>query len=74
MNNQIPSMTFFTEERMLEFWGYVRAILSSISPMVMLAVAIIAVGLLLVIIISSFKQAAKKDNDDDDRDYEVRHY
>lgn len=74
MNNQLPSMNFFTEARMLEFWGYVRTILSSVSPMVMLAVAIIAVGLLLVIIITSFKQAAKKEDDEEDQDYEIRRY
>ncbi|KAB2333981.1 hypothetical protein [Bacillus mesophilum] len=71
--NQLPSMNFFTEERMLEFWGYVRQLLSSVSPMVMLAVALIALGLFLVIIINTFKQAASK-NDDDDDEIEVKHY
>lgn len=76
MNNyNIPSMNFFTKDRMLEFWGYVRELLLATSPMVMLGVAIIAVGLLLGIIISMFKQANREDNDNDhDDDYEVRHY
>ncbi|MGD6940959.1 hypothetical protein ACQCT6_02825 [Cytobacillus gottheilii] len=69
--NQLPSMNFFTEERMLEFWGYVRQLLSSVSPMVMLAVALIALGLFLVVIINTFKQAASKD---DDEEFEVKHY
>ncbi|MFC5732168.1 hypothetical protein [Cytobacillus gottheilii] len=71
--NQLPSMNFFTEARMLEFWGYVKQLLSAVSPMVLLAVAVIAAGMLLVIIVNAFRQAASKDDDDND-EYEVKHY
>lgn len=71
--NEIPSMKFFTEERMLEFWGYVRELLMSASPMVMLSVAVVAVGMFLTIIINAFKQA-RSNNNDDDSDYEIKHY
>lgn len=67
-------MTFFTEERLLEFWGYVRSMLLSVSPMVMLMVALTAVSLLLVIVVRIFKQANRKDDKDDDDEFEIRHY
>lgn len=72
-SNSIPDMTFFTDARMQEFWGLVKALLLSVSPMVMISVALIAVGMLLTIIVNSFKQARSKD-DDDDSDYEIKHY
>ena len=71
MMANIPSMNFFTEARMLEFWGYVRAILMSASPMVMLGVAIFCVGLVITIIIRAFRQAQ---DDDQDEDFDIKHY
>lgn len=67
------NITFATPGNMNTFWGFVRTLLSFASPWVMIAVAIMAVGLLLVIVINSFKNAAKDDSEDKD-DYEVRHY
>ncbi|MGG0718384.1 hypothetical protein ABE096_12440 [Robertmurraya massiliosenegalensis] len=64
-------MNFFTEARMMEFWGYVKTILTSASPMVMLMFALIAVGFTIGIIIRIFKEARK---DDDEDDYEIKHY
>ena len=71
--NQLPSMTFFTDARMLEFWGYVRQLLSVASPMVMLVAAAIAVSMLIGIIVRAIRKA-KDDEDDDDQGYEVKHY
>lgn len=66
-------ITFATPENMNIFWGFVKTLLGFASPWVMLAVAIISVGLLLVIVVAAFKQAAKKDDNDED-EVEIRHY
>lgn len=66
------SMVFFTPERMMEFWGYCRMLLISASPMVMISVALIAVGLTISIIVRIFAKA--KEDDGADQDYEVKHY
>lgn len=78
MDNNLPSMQFFTDARLREFWGYVRELTLTVSPLIMLAAAVVAVGMLLAIIVNAFKQASRNDDDDDDRndnnDYEVRRY
>lgn len=67
--------TFFTSARLMEFWGWVKILLQMASPAVLIAVAIIAVGLLLAIVIRAFKKASKEqyagsydviEEDDDD--------
>ncbi|SEO80471.1 hypothetical protein SAMN04488134_11358 [Amphibacillus marinus] len=63
-------MNFWTQENMLEFWGYVRMLLETAGPGVMLAAAVAAVGFLIPIIINAFKKA----NTDDEQDYEYREY
>lgn len=72
----LGNIVFFTPERMSELWDMVGKLLSMASPMVMLAAAIVAVGLLIGVVIHSFRQAAvtKKEDDDDDNGYEVRRY
>lgn len=64
-------INFFTAENMTEFWGYVKMLLSEISPGVMLVTSTAAVGFLLVIIIKAFR---KSDEDENNDDIEVRHY
>lgn len=67
--------TFFTSARLMEFWGWVKILLQMASPAVLIAVAIIAVGLLLAIVIRAFKKSSKEqyagsydviEEDDDD--------
>jgi len=69
----IPKITFFTEERMEQLWGYVWMLMSMANPAVMLVIALIAAGMFLTIVIDAFKKSAKEKDDDDD-DFEVRHY
>ena len=69
----MPQITFFTDARMTELWGYVKMLLTFASPSVLMAVAIIAVGMVLTIVISAWKNAASKKEEQDD-DYEIKHY
>lgn len=68
------NITFATSDNMSIFWGYVKTLLGFAGPWVMIAVAIIGVGMLLFVIISAFKKSAKDDEEEKDDDYEVRHY
>ena len=67
------NLNFATEENMNQFWGFVKSLLGLAGPWVMIAVAIIAVGLLLTVVINAYKQASKDDKEEDD-DYEIKHY
>ena len=71
-------INFFTESRMIEFWGYVKMLLLAANPVVMMAVGVIAVGLIFRIVVRVWKQASaarsKGKSADDGDDYEVRHY
>lgn len=69
----IPNITFATKENMNMFWGFTRALLSFASPFLMIAVAIVAVGMVITIIVVAFKKAGKE-NDDDKDEYEIKHY
>ena len=68
-------MTFFTADRMDEMWGFVFDLLKMASPAVLIAVAIISVGILLTIIVNTFKKSEKNQLDgaydlhDDDDEY-----
>ncbi len=64
------TITFATPENMNTFWGFVKTLLGFASPWVMIAFAILAVGLLIAVIVNSFRQAAKEQEDE----IEVRHY
>lgn len=66
------NISFATDGNMTVFWGFVRTLLSFASPWVMIAVAILAVGMLLAIVVQAFKKASKEDDPDDD--IEIRHY
>lgn len=69
----MPQINFFTEARMTEFWGYVKMLLSAASPAVLMAVALIAVGMVLSIVITAWKKSAS-DKEGEDDDYEIKHY
>lgn len=70
------NITFATPANMNIFWGNVKTLLGFAAPWVMIAVAIIAVGLLLMVVIRAFKDASKEDDPAhrDDDGYEVKHY
>lgn len=69
---------FWTDRNFGEFWGFVKMLLQTISPGVMLVVAVVAVGLLLGVIIRTVKDAStdqvEKRYSEDGEDYEVRRY
>lgn len=54
---------FFTKDRMFEMWGWVESLLKLASPAVLIAVAILSVGLLLPIIVNTFKKSEKNQLD-----------
>jgi hypothetical protein len=64
------SIDFWTTENMGDFWGYVRMLLETVSPGVMLWTAVAAVGILIGIIVAAFRKSSK----DEDDDIEFRHY
>ncbi|QGH32593.1 hypothetical protein GI584_00165 [Gracilibacillus salitolerans] len=66
------SITFWTNENMMEFWSNVRMLLETIQPGIMLTVAIVLVGALIGVIVRSFKKT--EDDENNDRDYEIRRY
>lgn len=61
-------LTFFTAERMSTFWGYVRMLLESVSPIVMIVAALGALGIFITIIVKAMNKA------EDDQDFEYREY
>ncbi len=66
------SIDFWTTSNMNEFWGYVRMLLETISPGIMITVAVVAVGLLVGIVVSTWRKAQK--DQEQEQDYEVRRY
>lgn len=78
-------MTFFTDERMSIFYNFLWTILKLVSPALMIAMSIAALGLLFYIIVSTMRKARdeqynesnysesrqSRDYDDDD-DYRRR--
>jgi len=71
----MPQINFFTEARMTEFWGYVKMLLTTASPAILMDVALIAVGMVIAIIVNAWKKASRENNSDDENDdYEVKHY
>jgi len=67
----MPQITFWTSENMGLFWEYVRSLLTTAAPGVMIWVAMISVGLLLGIIVKAWTHSSR---DQDDDDYDVKHY
>lgn len=65
-------ITFFTPERLREFWEMVAGLLKFASPSVLIAVAIIGVGMLLTIVITTFKKGTKAN--DEDGDFDIHYY
>ncbi len=57
---------------MSEFWGYVKMLLETIQPGIMLTVAIVLAGALVGVVVRSFKKT--EDDENNDRDYEIRRY
>lgn len=72
MNPTIVSIqTFATNDNMNLFWGYIKSLLSYASPWVMIAFAILTVGILLTVVITSFKKADKATDEDE---IEIKNY
>ena len=66
------TIQFYTTENMGLFWDYVKMLLTGIAPGIMLAFAVVCVGLLLGIIIKAWKQSAKEAEEEDE--IEFRNY
>lgn len=64
-------IVFWTNDNMATFWGYVKMLLETIQPGIMITVAIVAAGFLLSIIIKAVRKG-EKDKDDDE--IEIRRY
>lgn len=62
--------TFFTGERLADFWYYVKWFLFLIAPIVMIWAATELVGRIIGVI----KSAIGNDKDKDDDDYDVYRY
>ena len=68
---------FWNSGRLQEFWDMAAAMLKFAAPGVLIAVAIIGVGMLLTIVIAAFKKGADDDDRrrrDDDDDFDVKYY
>lgn len=52
--------TFFDNSTLTEFWNWVKILLQMASPAVLIAVAILAVGLLIPIIIRTLRKGSKE--------------
>lgn len=62
--------TFFTGERLEDFWYFVKWFLFLVAPMVMIWIASETVARIIGVI----KSAVGKDKDKDDDDYDVYRY
>lgn len=62
--------TFFTGERLADFWYFVKWFLFLVAPMVMIWIASEVVGRIIGVI----KSAIRNDKDKDDDDYDVYRY
>lgn len=69
----MEKIDFYTTDNMNLFWEYVKGLLSTAAPGVMLWFSVVCVGLLLGIVVKAWKQSSKEHDDDDD-DIEFRHY
>lgn len=67
---EMPS-TFFTAERLEQFWFYVKWFMKFNMPIFMICMAVLVTALVVDMIIDTMN-AAQKDNDDDD--YDVNYY
>ena len=62
------NLNFFTAERMSTFWEYVRMLLESVSPVVMIFAALAALGFFITIVVRAMNKA------EDDQDFDYREY
>ena len=67
----MPDLTFFTTDRMTQFWNYCQALLGTVMPMVMIGVAILLLGAFMGIVLRAWNQ--KGDSEEED-DVEYREY
>ncbi|KAF0994403.1 hypothetical protein [Geobacillus sp. TFV-3] len=65
--------TFFTPERLDEFWYYVKWILFYAAPAIMIMAAAGAISLLMMMIKKSFANE-NEINKDETEEYEIRRY
>jgi hypothetical protein len=65
--------TFFTAERLDEFWGYVKWFMAFNMPIFMVCMAALVAGLVLDMIIDTV-QTAKDEHDKNDDDIDIKYY
>lgn len=70
--NAMPS-TFFTTERLEQFWGIVKWYLGYNMPVFMICMAAIVAGLVLDMVIDTVV-TARKEHERDDDDIDVKYY
>lgn len=61
-------MTFFTPERMTEFWDLLKIVLKVVVPVIMMSFALSILGLMIDMVMRIFKKDKNNNNDDDDID------
>jgi small neutral amino acid transporter SnatA (MarC family) len=65
--------TFFTPERLDQFWFYVKWFMSYNMPIFMICAACL-VAFIVMNMISESANATKEESDKSDDDFDVRHY
>lgn len=53
----MTNITFFTPARLNEFYGYFWTLIKIVSPAIMIAMAIAAVGMMLYMIVATMRKA-----------------
>lgn len=64
------SIDFWTADNTGQFWGFVRMLLETIQPGVMLMAAVSGVAILITIIVKVFRRGSEEKEED----YEIKHY
>lgn len=57
---------FWTDENFTTFWNFVKMLMETVAPGIMLVFSIVAVSLLIGVVFKAFRKA---DNEEDDFDY-----
>lgn len=64
--------TFFTPERLSDFWYLLKWLLFLAAPIIMISLAIYVIGFLVQVVVKSVRKSTVDDDEDDD--YDVYRY
>jgi bacteriorhodopsin len=74
MNPVDMPTTFFTAERLTDFWNYVKWFMSFNMPIFMICLAAMVAGLVLDMILDTVQTAKDEQDKKDDDDIDVKYY